>query len=67
MKKLWICLLLCPLFVVTAYAEGAVTEDAALREFYAVEEALPEAEREISGSLRLDGSYDAQGALARLW
>ena len=32
-----------------------------------VEEGLTEEEREISGPLRLDGSYDPRGALQRLW
>lgn len=38
-----------------------------LTEIRQVEEALEEEERALSGELRLDGSYDAAGALARLW
>ena len=34
---------------------------------YELEEELGEEERGISGELVLDGSYDAQGALSRLW
>ena len=67
MKKLILILLLWPLFVSPCYAEGLYERAAEETGAYAVEEALPETERELSGPLRLDGSYDAQGALRRLW
>lgn len=59
-------LILCPLLTGTAYADGIAGEVARAADVYAVEEALPAGEREISGSLALDGSYDTQGALRRL-
>ena len=67
MKKLLAVLLLCPLFVTTAYAEGIYEETAQTVGVYAVEEALPEAQREISGPLVIDGGYDSQSALKRRW
>lgn len=65
MKKLLVALLIVPLLTVSAGAEP-VYEDV-LTGVGAVEEALPQTEREISGELSLDGSYDTAGALKRLW
>lgn len=62
MKRLLCLLLLLPLFITTAYADLAEELDVS-----AVETALPEQEKEISGELTLDGSYDGAGALSRLW
>ena len=42
-------------------------ETVRMTQVYELEEGLEEDEREISGELLLDGSYDADGALARLW
>ena len=67
MKILLCLLLLCPLFHATAYAEGIYGQTAAETGIEAVEEALPEEAREISGALVYDGGYDAQRALKRLW
>lgn len=67
MKKWLLVLLLCPLFTTVCYAEDLYERTADMAEVYAVEEALPEEQREISGELEVDGSYDAQGALSRLW
>lgn len=68
MIKKGLCfLLLCPLFFLGCRAEGVAERAAEMVDVGAVEEALPEAEREISGPLKTDGSYDAEGALKRLW
>ena len=67
MKKLLLILLLCPLFVTSCRAEGLMEQAAAQTGAAQVEQALPEAERQISGPLRLDGGYDTDGALKRLW
>ena len=64
-------ILLCMLFLFSSDPSlgqreiGA--ETARLTEIYEVENALEEKEREISGTLTLDGSYDAEAALHRLW
>lgn len=65
MKKMLITLMLLPLLTVSAGAEPDYA--GALPEVRAVEEALPESERELSGELSLDGSYDTTGALQRLF
>lgn len=65
MKKLLLVFLLAPWFLFGCSAEALGGE--VFPEIYQVEQALPEGEREISGELRLDGSYDAPGALKRLW
>lgn len=65
MKKLLISLLILPLLMMNAEAEPFYGD--VLPEVNAVEQALPEGEREVSGELSLDGSYDTTGALKRLW
>ena len=65
MKKIILFLLLCPIFVTSCRAESVY--DAAAQDACSVEDALPEEQREISGELAVDGSYDAGGALKRLW
>ena len=45
----------------------AIPTEELLPEASAMEEGLSSEDREIGGRLTLDGSYDAQGALARLW
>ena len=67
MRRLILILLLCPLFCTVCRAEGIYDQAADMADVYAVEEALPEEQREISGRLTVDGSYDTKGALARLW
>ena len=67
MKTLLLVLLLFPLLGTTCYADSAVDELAKLTDAYSVQNALGEGERKISGTLTLDGSYDTQGALSRLW
>lgn len=62
MKRMICMLLLLPMLVTTAYAESGGELDVS-----AVEDALPEQVREISGNLTLDGEYDSSGALQRLW
>ena len=66
MKKVLVILLLCPLFSFPCYAEG-IDSTEILGDAYRMEEALPQESREIIGKLKLDGSYDAEGALQRLW
>lgn len=66
MKQMFALLLLFAVFLSGA-AESVEDDTAEFTGVYAVESGLGEDEREISGSLKLDGSYDAQGALARLW
>ena len=47
--------------------EEALPETAEMTGIYEVESGLTEEEREISGGLTVDGSYDAGAALLRLW
>ena len=65
MKKLgMIAFFLLLLFLLPpppVWAEGSAVDVGA------VEEALDEEAREIGGELKTDGSYDLDGALARLW
>ncbi len=66
MKRAILCLLLI-LSSPAVCGQVDIEEEAARRtEILRVESALGEEERSISGELSLDGSYDAQGALARL-
>lgn len=67
MRTLLLALLLCPLFFGVCHADNLYEQAADMTGVYAAEEALPEEEREISGPLRIDGSYDTHGALQRLW
>lgn len=67
MKKLLFLLLLLPLFVTDAYAE---TDGAAVSDVFHVkqmETTLQADERDITGNLSIDGSYDSKGAISRLW
>ena len=66
MRTLLLILLLLPAFCGTAYAEDIYQQAAEETEIYAVEE-LPEELRDISGALKVDGSYDTGSALERLW
>lgn len=65
MKKLLFLLLLWPLFVTPCCAESLPLD--VLGELGALEDGLSEKERAISGSLRLDGRYNVEEALRRLW
>lgn len=67
MKKLLLVLLMVPLFCGTCYAEDLGEEAARMTEVFQVENGLDEDELAVSGELRVDGSYDARGAIARLW
>ena len=67
MKKLLLILLLSPLFFTVCYAEGLEEQAAELMGTDALEQALTPEERQIGGTLRLDGLYDTAGALDRLW
>lgn len=66
MKTILFILFLCPFFSVPCYAAGLPGAEL-FGDVYQMEEALPEESREISGRLKLDGSYDVKGALERLW
>ena len=67
MRKLLFMILLSPLFVTVCYADNLFQQTAEMAGIYEVEEALPQEEKEISGTLTLDGSFDGEGALHRLW
>ena len=66
MRKLLLVLLLFPLFVGSCKAESIEEETARATDIYQVESGLDEEERSVSGELRIDGTYDARGALGRL-
>lgn len=66
MRECLLILLLCPLFIVCACAEELPERIGEMSGAYQAQAALPESVREISGDLRLDGSYDTDGALKRL-
>lgn len=70
--KRCIALLFCLLFfcvfgMSVCFAEGLIARTAEETGLGELEDALPQNERNITGTLTLDGSYDTQGALARLW
>lgn len=67
MKKILFLLLLSPLFITVCYADDLYAGLGELGEVYSIQDALPESERDISGELRIDGSYDTEAALQRLW
>lgn len=67
MRVFLLVLLLIPGFTVPAYAEDIYEQAADETEIYAIEDQLPEEARDISGSLKVDGSYDTENALERLW
>lgn len=66
MKKLLFLLLLCPLFVTRGFAEDVYDAFDGLGALKTIEQSLPEEARRVSGELRVDGSYDLDGALRRL-
>ncbi len=67
MRVFLLVLLLIPGFAVPAYAEDIYEQAADETGIYAIEDQLPEEARDISGSLKVDGSYDTENALERLW
>lgn len=67
MRVFLLVLLLIPGFAVPAYAEDIYEQAADETGIYAIEDQLPEEARNISGSLKVDGSYDTENALERLW
>lgn len=67
MRVFLLVLLMIPCFAVPACAEDIYHEAADETGVYALEEGLPEEVREISGALKVDGNYDTENALERLW
>ncbi len=67
MKKILLILLLSPFFFTQCYADDLYSRLGDLSNAYEIESMLPDSAQEISGKLRLDGSYDTQGALQRLF
>ena len=67
MKRALLCLLMVLSSPVLCGQVDIEDETARRTEIIRVESALGEEERGVSGELTLDGSYDAQGALSRLW
>ena len=61
-----VLILLCAL-PERAYAEELAERAAEEAGAYSLEEQLTDEEKEISGRLSFDGSYDAGGAIARVW
>lgn len=59
MRRFLIILLILPLFTAPCHAENDLITE--------VTEAIPEAEKEVRGMIRDDGTYDAAGVLSRLW
>lgn len=56
-----------PLFISNCYADNIFENAADIMSIYDVEDSLPQSGREISGKLKIDGTYDSSGALKRLW
>ena len=70
MKKyiiLFLMLISFPFLMLSAHAEDIYNEAAAEFGADGLDEMLSREEKEIMGELKLDGSYDTGGALARLW
>ena len=67
MKKILLILLMAPAFICSAYAQSIPEEATYIFEVNRLEDGLSEEEKEISGNLSLDGSYDVGGAAGRLW
>jgi len=66
MKIFILIFMLLPLFNAECHAEDIYNTAADLSGAYAVESALPDEEREISGKFKTDGSYDVSAALGRI-
>lgn len=67
MRKLLLALALIPFFCVPCHAEELYPEIAESFGVAAVSDAVSEETEEISGRLTIDGSYDADSAMKRLW
>ena len=71
MKKavitLLLVILLAPFMATCCYADGLTGKAMEITGINQLEDALPGDAREISGKLDGNGTYDAGGALARLW
>lgn len=67
MKKFVLCVLILPCFIQSGFAEGIYEKTAESFDIYAVERGLDEDVLDISGRLKVDGSYETQSALSRLW
>lgn len=67
MRNLLLVLLLLPMLPFSPGTSEIEEETARQTGVYQVEEGLSEEERELSGELCLDGSYDAREALGRIW
>ncbi len=66
MRRLIILILLLPLFITTAYAQDVYEAAAEQTGVYDMERELEDEALDVSGRLKVDGSYDVQGALERL-
>ena len=67
MREFVLALLLCPIFFARCSAEDLTDRLGEISGAYQIQQLLPEDVRDISGELRLDGRYDTEGALHRLW
>ena len=67
MRTMLLIILIFPLFMLPAYAEDIYSQAARETGIFAVEDQLPDEAKEISGALKVDGSYDTENALERLW
>ena len=67
MKTILCLCLVLSIFQGDRFFTAAGEETAELTEAYSVQESLEDEERSVAGTLTLDGSYDARGALGRLW
>lgn len=67
MKRLVLLILIIPLLISSAWADELSDAAESIIEPDRLESALEHDALEVSGELRLDGSYDTKGALSRLW
>ena len=65
-REFFLLLLLCPLLLSGVHAEALYESIGEITGADALQNALPEEERGLGGTLTLDGSYDVGGAVARL-
>ena len=66
MKKLFFILLLCPLFILPAYAQSPYEVASEEIGTAVMDQALTADERSITGQMVIDGNYDTGGAVKRL-
>lgn len=67
MKKLFIVLIILPVFLTCAHAENIMDKASELMGVDELYDSLPAQAAEISGRIDSDGKYDVDGALRRLW